>query len=48
MWRGERLMFLGARCDDSARNVHQQRSCATSANVNAKEVDLRSPIVEVA
>jgi hypothetical protein len=39
-------MFFGARCDDSAGNVDQQRACAAGANVNAEEVDVGSPIVE--
>jgi hypothetical protein len=46
--RSERLMFFTARCDDGAGNVGQQRACAAGADVNAEEVDVGSPIAEIA
>jgi hypothetical protein len=41
-------MFFRTRRHDDARSIHQQRARAAGSNVNAKEVDLRSPIVEIA
>jgi hypothetical protein len=46
MRRSKRLMFFSARRNDPAGDVHQQRSPAAGANVNAEEVDVGSPIVE--
>jgi hypothetical protein len=46
MRRSKRLMFFSARGNDPAGDVHQQRSRAAGANVNAEEIDVGSPIVE--
>jgi hypothetical protein len=35
-------MFFSARSNNGAGDVHQQRPCAASANVDAEEVDVGS------
>ena len=41
--RSERLVLVRARCCDAAARVHHQSACAARANINAEEVDEKSP-----